>query len=293
MNIRQLAMVLGAYAAVSLAGCSTAKVSDPDHVVIGTFNIEWLGDGADDQKPRTESDYKRIADVIERTGVDVLGVEEIENQQALDKVLRYLPSYRGFVHDAGIKQNVGVVYRTPANVSQIGAYEPLTLGIRRMRPGLVLKCSKGDLDWIMMVVHLKSTSRADSTEALREESRVIRGKQAAMLRSWCDSVIKTTPEKDVVVTGDFNDFTGRRGSQATLTPLINSSEMQFLTGSLRSCKNPNWYVIDHVVVSHTMRDRMVPSSERVDDTHSFLSGQEADAVSDHCPVTVRFVTRTP
>lgn len=293
MNIRKLVVAFGAVAVVSLAGCSSAKMSDPDHVVIGTFNIEWLGDGADDQKPRTEADYQRIADVIERTGIDVLGVEEIENQQALDRVLRYLPAYRGFVYDAGIKQNVGVVYRPPVKVDQIGIYQPLTLGINRMRPGLIVRCSKGDLDWLMMVVHLKSTSRADSTDALRNESRIIRGKQSAMLRSWCDSLIKSTPEKDVVIVGDFNDFTGRRGDEATLKPLINSSEMQFLTGSLRSCKNPNWYVIDHVVVSHTMRDRMVPSSERVDDTRSFLSGQEADAVSDHCPVSVRFVTRTP
>lgn len=293
MSIRRFLMAAGACSVIAFAGCSTAKMSDQDHVVIGTFNIEWLGDGADDMKPRTEGDYQRIADVIERTGVDVLGVEEIENQQALDRVLRYLPSYRGFVYDAGIKQNVGVVYRLPAKVTQVGAYEPLTLGITRMRPGLILHCAKGDLDWLMMVVHLKSTSRADSTDALRDESRIIRGKQAAMLRSWCDSVIKTTPEKDVVIAGDFNDFTGRRSDQATLTPLINSKEMQFLTGALHSCKNPNWYVIDHVVVSHTMRDRMVPSSERVDDTRAYLNGQEADAVSDHCPVTVRFVTRTP
>jgi endonuclease/exonuclease/phosphatase family metal-dependent hydrolase len=275
-------------------GCQSARVQDPNTATIGTFNIEWLGDGKDDQKPRTEEEYRRIADVIDRTQADVLGVQEIESQEALDRVLKYLPDYKGVVYNAGIPQNVGVVYRHgEISVTPVGPYMPLTVGRNRMRPGFVVSCKKGSVDWTMMVVHLKSTSRMDSTDALREESRLIRGKQVAMLRSWSDSVVKSTDEKDVVIVGDFNDFTGRRSEQATLTPLINSSEMSFLTGSLRSCKNPNWYVIDHVVVSRTMKDRMVVSSERVDDTRAFLSPDAASAVSDHCPVTVRFLTQTP
>ena len=277
-----------------LVGCQTARMSDPDHVTIGTFNIEWLGDGVDDQKPRSEDEYRRIADVVNRTGADVLGVQEVESQEALDRVLKYIPEYKGILYNAGIPQNVGIIYKPSSiTVKPIGPYMPLTLSRNRMRPGFVVSCTKGDVNWLMMVVHLKSTSRMDSTDALREESRLVRGKQVAMLRSWSDSVVKTTDEKDVVIVGDFNDFTGRRGDQATLTSLINSSEMSFLTGTLKSCKNPAWYVIDHVVVSRTMRDRMVPSSERVDDPRSFLPNRDASGVSDHCPVVVRFVTRTP
>lgn len=279
---------------IFLAGCQSARVSDPDHATIGTFNIEWLGDGVDDLKPRTEDDYKRIADVIDRTGADVLGLQEIESRQALDRVLKYLPSHAGMIYEAGIPQNVGLVYRKGTiTIDSVGPYMPLTLAKARMRPGFVVSCTKGDASWLMMVVHLKSTSRMDSTDALREESRLIRGKQVAMLRSWSDSVVKSTAEQDVIIVGDFNDFTGRRGEQATLTSLINSTEMSFLTGTLKSCKNPNWYVIDHVVASTSMRNRMVPSSERVDDPRAFLPDRAASAVSDHCPVVVRFVTRTP
>lgn len=281
-------------ALVALSSCQSARVADVDRIAIGTFNIEWLGDGVDDTKPRSEDEYRRIADVVARTNADVLGIQEIESQQALDRVLRYIPEYRGIVYQADMPQNVGVVYKhKDVVVTPVGPYTPLTLGINRMRPGYVVSCKRGDLDWLMMVVHLKSTSRFDSTEALRDESRIIRGKQVAMLRSWSDSVVKTTQERDVVIVGDFNDFTGRRGDQATLTALINSSEMSFLTGALKSCKNPAWYVIDHVVVSKTMKDRLVVSSERVEDTRSFLQKAEAEAVSDHCPVVVQFSTRTP
>jgi endonuclease/exonuclease/phosphatase family metal-dependent hydrolase len=287
-------LVASAAISVALVGCQSARVQDPNIVTIGTFNIEWLGDGNDDLKPRGEDDYRLIADVIERTSADVLGVQEVESQAALDRVLKYLPNYKGTIYNAGIQQNVGVVYKPSAiSVTPVGPYMPLTLDRTRMRPGYVVHCKKGDLDWTMMVVHLKSTSRMDSTDALREESRLIRGKQVAMLRSWSDSVVKSTDEKNVVIVGDFNDFTGRRGEQATLTPLINSTEMSFLTGSLKSCKNPNWYVIDHVVVSRSMKDRMMVSSERVEDPKAFISEKAAGAVSDHCPVVVQFLTRTP
>jgi endonuclease/exonuclease/phosphatase family metal-dependent hydrolase len=275
-----------------LTSCQSSRVTYADQVVVGTFNIEWLGDGLEDMKPRTEDDCRRIADVIDRSGADVLGVQEIENSASLKRVLAFLPDHDGFVTELDIKQNVGVVFRKGLEVKKLGTYTPLTLEIPRMRAGLVVSCRKGAFDWIMMIVHLKSTSRADSTDQLRDESRRIRGKQAAMLRSWADSVVKTSQENDVMIVGDLNDFTGRRVN-ATLTPLLGSTEMTFLTGTLKSCRNPNWYVIDHVLASRSAMNRLVVGSERVDDMRSYLEEREAARVSDHCPVTVRFSTIDP
>ncbi|MBU3699106.1 MAG: hypothetical protein FGM33_03720 [Candidatus Kapabacteria bacterium] len=272
-----------------LTACHSTRSVYPDQVVVGTFNIEWLGDGVDDLKPRAEEDYKRIADVIDRSGIDVLGVQEIENTAALKRLLAYLPDYDGFVTELDIKQNVGLVHRKDLEVKRIETYMPLTVGIDRMRAGLVVSCRKGAFDWLMMVVHLKSTSRADSTDELREESRRIRGKQAAMLRSWADSVVRSSSENDILIVGDLNDFPGRR-ENATLKPLLGSTEMTFLTGTLKSCRNPNWYVIDHVLASRSAMGRLVVGSERVDDVKAYLDEREAAKVSDHCPVTVRFST---
>lgn len=290
--LRRQALALLAPCLLALCSCQTSRIVYPDQVAIGTFNIEWLGDGVDDMKKRSDDDYRRIADVIDRCGADVLGVQEIENTDALNRVLRYLPDHEGFVADVGIKQNVGVIFRKGLTVRQTGVYTPLTIGIDRLRPGLVLSCRKGDFDWVMMVVHLKSTSRADSTDELRDESRRIRGKQAAMLRSWADSLLRTGSEKDILIAGDLNDFPGRRDN-ATLGPLIASKEMTFLTGSLRSCKNPNWYTIDHVLASGSARTRFVVGSETVSDMRSYLDPKEASSVSDHCPVVVRFSTAGP
>ena len=275
-----------------IVACQSPQGSPDTTVTVGTFNIEWLGDGLDDKKPRTDQECLLIADVIARSGADVLGVQEIENEGALRRVLRYLQSYDGFVVDAGIKQNVGVIYRRGVDVSKSGVFEPLALGRSGMRPGLVLNCKKGAFDWTMMVVHLKSTSRYDSTNQMRDESRVMRSRQIEILRSWSDSLIARGPEKDIMIVGDFNDFTSRR-QQATLTALLESDNMAFLTGLLKSCKNEQWTTIDQVVVSKSARDRMIKGSERVEDIRSFLKDNMADAVSDHCPVLVRFSTIGP
>jgi endonuclease/exonuclease/phosphatase family metal-dependent hydrolase len=286
-------LVATAIAILALSGgCQTGGLAPDSTVAIGTFNIEWLGDGAEDQKPRTDAECLLIADVIARTNVDVLGVQEIENAAALKRVLRYLDGYDGFVVDAGIKQNVGVIYRTSVDVRIAGSYTPLTVGKPGMRPGLVLQCRKGSFDWTMMVVHLKSTSRFDSTNQLREESRQIRSTQAGILRAWSDSVISAGAEKDVLIVGDFNDFTGRR-QQATLTPLLESETMAFLTGSLRSCKNPQWTTIDQVVASTSARERFIKGSEYMEDLSAFLPEEARGSVSDHCPVIVRFRTTAP
>lgn len=290
--MNHLRVIISAATCALLVACQTPQGSPDTTVTIGTFNIEWLGDGVSDTKPRTDQECLLVADVIARTGVDVLGVQEVENDAALRRVTRYLDGYTGYLADAGIKQNVGLIVRKGVNVEVLGTYDALTLGRKGLRPGYVVRCTKGSFDWIMMVVHLKSTSRHDSTNQLRDESRQIRLEQVALLKQWSDSVVAAGKERDVVIVGDFNDFTSRR-QNATLTPLLESSSMQFVTGALKSCKNDNWTTIDHVVVSRSAQERLMKGSERMENTRAFLQPQMADAVSDHCPVIVRFSTAGP
>jgi len=290
--MKHIRLALGAVACAFLLACHTPQGAPENTVTIGTFNIEWLGDGASDLKPRSDQECLLIADVIARTGVDVLGVQEVENDVALRRVTRYLDGYTGYLADAGIKQNVGLIVRKGVQVEPLGTYDALTLGRKGLRPGYVVRCTKGSFDWVMMVVHLKSTSRHDSTNQLRDESRQIRLEQVALLKRWSDSVIAAGKERDVIIVGDFNDFTSRR-QNATLTPLLESTSMQFLTGALKSCKNDNWTTIDHVVVSTSAQERVMKGSERMENTRAFLQPQMADAVSDHCPVIVRFSTAGP
>lgn len=71
----QVAVLLGCVVA-AYSGCSATQTSTRT-VTIGTFNIEWLGDGIEpEQKPRAEEDYAAIAQLIAQSNADVLAVQK-------------------------------------------------------------------------------------------------------------------------------------------------------------------------------------------------------------------------
>lgn len=273
--------------------CTSTNFTNPDTVTIATFNMEWLGDGnADDRKPRTEADYKRIAAVIESCKADVIGVEEVENSEALKRVLKYVEGYSYYIGKAGRQQNVGVLYRNTITVTNPQEYMPVATRGERNRPGFVVNCRKGNFDWTMMVLHLKSTSRADSTDALREESFVNRREQAAKVAAWADSIITNTKEKDILIVGDMNDSPVRRNNP-TLTPMTDNVNITFLTSSLTACKNSSWSNIDHIVASQSAAKRWLPAAMH---HYNFLAeyrAEEATMISDHCPVIGQFEITSP
>lgn len=287
--VRRLSfLVLLQFSLVLLLGSCASQPSAETTATIGTFNIEWLGDGINDRVTRSDADHLRIADIIIKSGADVLGVQEIENERALKLILRYLDGYDGFVTEAGSQQRVGVIYRKGIKVEKVTEYRPLQLDMGdRLRPGLVVSCRKGSFDWIQMVVHLKSTSRFDSTQQMREESRLIRSRQAAVIQSWADSVLSIGGEQDVIVTGDWNDFPLRQ-RESTLDAVTTKSTLTFLTKELKSCSNPKWYVIDHVVTSTSATKRFVAGTERTENVRAYLDKDEVEKVSDHCPIVAQF-----
>jgi hypothetical protein len=108
------------------AFCSCTN-SDSKTITIGTFNIEWLGDGIDDKNPRDEEDYKNIAYVIKESEADILALQEIENITALNKIMNYLPDYNYYITDASGDQQLACIYKKSVKVDKIGDYSPLAL----------------------------------------------------------------------------------------------------------------------------------------------------------------------
>jgi endonuclease/exonuclease/phosphatase family metal-dependent hydrolase len=277
---------------ISLFSCSKVNFDKNQTVVVGTFNMEWLGDGENDTKKRSEKDYERLAEVIENTGADILGLEEIENETALKRVLKYLPDYDFCIGNTGSRQNPAIVFKKGIEVKFIDNYEPLAVVKKKSRAGLIISAKKGNFDWIMMVVHLKSTSRYDSTDAMRLESFDMRKKQAEILKNWADSVAKYSSEKDIMIVGDFNDNPTRSKSQNML-PLIADNNMSFLTQNEESCANPNWDMIDHIVVNNSAKKRFLVNSIFIYNIYNAYTKSEIDKISDHCPVLTAFDIVSP
>jgi endonuclease/exonuclease/phosphatase family metal-dependent hydrolase len=96
--------------------------------------------------------------------------------------------------------------------------------------------------------------------------------------------------KNAIITGDFNDFV-QRAQNPTLTELINSSSVVFLTKELRSCRVPTWYGIDHVVANTAAASRWLSEGVQVIPIERLLPKEQAEMVSDHCPVVTVFSTK--
>lgn len=276
----------------ALIGCATKSVPTGT-VAIGTFNIEWLGDGVEpEQKPRQDGDYAAIAQLIRESGVEVLAVEEIENDSAMHRLLAYLPGWRGLLGRGGHRQNVGVIFKPTVECEPIGDYYPLAVDPERNRAGFVVRCRKGAFDWLMMVVHLKSSSRYDSTEELRRRAIEQRRQQAAILARWADSVLQHSTEKDIIIAGDFNDYPGR-SRLPTLTALERDTSVTFLTAGMTSCLDHRRNAIDHIVVSTSTARRWLPERRRMIDHRAMLPDRAADRISDHCLVVGEFNIEPP
>jgi endonuclease/exonuclease/phosphatase family metal-dependent hydrolase len=278
-------------------------------VTVGTFNIAWLGDGMGDRMARTEADIQRIAEVIRDANADVLALQEIENEEALKRVVRLLPEYRFVMPTASAtnasKQRLAVLFKHFVALTPLGEYTPLAIDAVRHRAGFVVRCSvvssswfsRDSLQWVMMVVHFKSTSQADSTDALKDSSRSVRRLQAERTAQWLDSVQRHEP--NVVVLGDMNDApsrtisrTSKRGS--TLDALMahtTTGSATFLTEGMKSCKHALWQSIDHMLVSAAMNALYVPQSMTMVAFPQQYSHEQAARVSDHCPVVCRFYVR--
>ncbi|NLO18721.1 MAG: hypothetical protein GX121_02410 [Ignavibacteria bacterium] len=269
---------------ITLYSC---KEEGKDYLVLGTFNVEWLGDGVNDRVKRSESDYKNIAELILDTESDIIGLQEVENDEAILRLLKYLPDYKAIVSSGGNQQKVAFLYNSSLQIKDWSEYSELAIEGNRTRPGLVLSVQKKNFKCAVMVVHLKSTSRYDDTKEKKERSQNLRESQAQVISNWADSMIANNIEKNLVILGDFND-TPTRKINPTLKPLMDNKSLFFLTTSLKSCKYPTWYVIDHVLISESMKRHYEENSVFFYDFRSKFSDLSLKMISDHCPITARF-----
>lgn len=267
------------------AFCSCSN-SDSKTITIGTFNIEWLGDGIDDKNPRDEEDYKNIAYVIKESEADFLALQEVENKAALERILGYLPDYSYHLTDISGDQQLACLYKKSLQVDKIGEYSPLSFDTR-LKPGLVLHLKKGKAIIPVMIVHFKATSSKLFTDEENTVARSLRYRQAMAVYHWADSVMNKAMRKELIILGDFNDYIkSTDDSTNTLLPLTSSKNLIFVTKLLTSCKYKKQKSIDHIVVSKGLKSKLRNNSTRMYDFKIILPDSKILRISDHCPVLV-------
>ena len=280
--------------AFSVQACDISPDVENTGVTIGTFNIEWLGDNtSDDRKPRTTEDLALCAEIVRETAADILALQEVENEAALESLCAFLPEYRFALVRSFGKQNVGFLYKRTVRVDWVREFDAINVERGRTRSGALMQCVVGGDSLLLLAVHLKSTSRADSTPELRERSRFLRRAQAERLRVWTDSLLSAASPsvfaRNLCILGDFND--SPRASAGVLDTLVSSRHLHFLTSYFNGCLYTHLPAIDHIVVSSPLFSRVPRGSVRMVNFRVRLPDADAARISDHCPVTARIEKR--
>lgn len=267
--------------------CSNSKDTS-GLLVVGTFNVAWLGDGVDDINPRTDQDCKNIADLISTSNPDLLALQEVENVVALKRIIKYLPGYKYVIwENSREKQNVAIVYSKEIKLAKEYIFDRINFIPDTTRPGIIIEGMKGGLAFTAIAVHLKSTSGYDNTAEKKLRSFEIRTVQADMLSNFADSLSESRDHSNLILFGDFND-NPRRKRNMSLGKLAANRNLIFLTRNLKSCKNKLWETIDHIVVSKELAGRYVRHSVRMINFNYSLGDKSAKIISDHCPVFASF-----
>jgi len=219
---KKLVDPLGLVPDTAKTGIDKSKANiDGKTVEVGSFNMEWLG--CDEKrmyrrsgkptgaKPRTEEDYKKMADVIKKSGAEVMGVQEISDEKALKKVLSYLPGFdcvlgKTGVRDDGASQRVGLIYNSnkveldKSSITEIKeAQVPELMGDDHLRAPLAakFKSKEGGFDFTVVSMHLKAGQKS--------KPRKIREGQVEKINDWAQDRMASGVDKDIIFVGDLND----------------------------------------------------------------------------------------
>lgn len=175
---------------------------DPDVFQVGTFNIDWLMDEyGGDFTPRNRTDFRHVASLVRAIDVEVLALQEIDGEGALDR-LNLPPVWDRVVGRSGWSQNPAVLVRTdrarilssrevrlPSN--EFPSKDPLVVEVERLSDGAVY--------WIV-VLHLHPFTDLEAVEARRTQAEEV----AEWLATATDDAGVPVLDRAIVV-GDLND----------------------------------------------------------------------------------------
>ena len=220
--------------------------------VFGAYNLQNYGvqPGANEQKPKPSASRAAISAVIRSIGPDILGVCEVASKDALAELQTRLKlngvdlCATEFVDGPDPERHLALLSRYPIveRHSSPQVYFELS--------GIPSVVRRGFLDVVIQInpayalrvigVHLKSKLSAPDGEAL------IRRMEAHLLRERICQLLRTAPETNLLVYGDFNETR----DQPSVHSLIGDRESPESLRDLRpadergECWTHHWRVAD-------------------------------------------------
>ena len=263
---------------------------------IGTWNIEWFGDLTNGPSDEIQQ-FDNVKNIINKTDIDIWGIEEMSNTTSFNSLVTALPLYGGVNSTFSLTQKMCLLYKK-SMFNLISAEQILTTSIYDFasRPPLLVRLStKGDsinIDTLfVIVVHLKANSESNSTGKLESYNRRKRATDA--LKIYIES---TLVNKKYIVLGDWNDrldFSIHNGIDTTPFKQLLNANYNFITKPLADAGKRSYAFsdgfIDHIMVSPTIDSFYVKQSTTVLDNLGQFVNNYSNTTSDHYPVFGRFL----
>lgn len=266
---------------------------------IGFWNIENFNNSVREQR------IKDVAHFVADMSMDVLGLVEVE-KGALDRLRNELKS-RGaamdYVYlDTNGTQDIAVLYDTAT--TNVELRNDINLKYSRLlrseingktafpREPLFAKCTvkeEGkDIQFLMIVVHLKAMRDAASTER-----RTLAAKSLSVIMEDLKRM-EEFRELPILLGGDLNDDAG----SISLSPIMNSPSVLTLTlddaqaGHISYIADPK-SLIDHIIVTKDTKTGSISFDGKQDDAGIVrldkTMSDYALKISDHVPLVLRII----
>lgn len=285
---------------ISLAGLNAQvpKIGEDNRLDVATWNIEWFGDA--NNGPSNESvQLNYAAELINKTDLDIIGVQEISNISYWNQLLAKCPNYAGVLSTWSQTQKTGLLYKKAAfdyaYQKHILANYDYDFGSGRLplEVGLIPKIGQNQTDTFRVwVLHMKANTGSSSQKVLAYNRRYNAG---LALKLYVDGLPKSYQG---LVMGDWNDDFDQSILSGYATPYPSwVKDTAYVVTSLplsqaREKSTVSYYeMIDHVVASPALKSRWIKDSSMVLYADKWLSGY-GNNVSDHYPVYARFTWNT-
>lgn len=315
---------------VAVTGSSFPKSETLD---VACYNMSFFGSNSTNTATPEQIATKvaNISTVMQHLNMDVIGIEEMSNDDALVQLVATLPGYASAVSNRWSysfnppdptfpPQKVGFIYNTstmtlsgdePPRVMFESMYDSARLNL----PGHRLSdyptgtpssfWASGRLPFIatfnatingvtkkIRVIVIHAKSGADAASYARRQY------DAKLLK---DSLDAFYANDRVLLIGDYNDrmvtsiYTGH---QSSYLPFVNDGiNYNILTLPLDQAGRASFPgdvgMIDHIVISNDMACEYISNSTDIEDARLYIPNYNATTASDHLPVFSRYSLQAP
>jgi endonuclease/exonuclease/phosphatase family metal-dependent hydrolase len=239
-----------------------------------TWNLEHF--------PLSAETEDAVVEVFQQTTPDVVGLQEIEDIDAFERVMERLPEYDGFLAEPGPYNGVALVVKRSA--LEVLGLEDLFVDdwYPFPRPVIVARLQVPDGEaFEVAVVHLKA-SGGEANKARRRAA-------ASHLRAWLDAR-RSAGAGAALVVGDWNDELGEPAGDDDVFAELREPDARasFLTWELEQdgaiTYVPWRRMLDHVLATDELLDAMPHQETRVLALDETWRDDYVETVSDHRPV---------